>query len=81
MGRYLLRRLLQAIPVIFFSTFLVFLVIHLIPGDAAAVQPLIDSIVEQAERLGMQGVLREAEALRDSLTESANPTARRRQQT
>ncbi len=37
MGRYLLRRLLQAIPVIFFSTFLVFLVIHLIPGDAAAV--------------------------------------------
>jgi len=37
MGRYILRRLLQAIPVIFFSTFLVFLVIHLIPGDAAAV--------------------------------------------
>jgi peptide/nickel transport system permease protein len=32
-----LRRLLQAIPVIFFSTFLVFMVIHLIPGDAAAV--------------------------------------------
>ena len=37
MGRYILRRLLQAIPVIFFSTFLVFLVIHLIPGDAATV--------------------------------------------
>ena len=37
MGRYILRRLLQAIPVIFFSTFLVFMVIHLIPGDAAAV--------------------------------------------
>jgi peptide/nickel transport system permease protein len=37
MGRYLLRRLLQSIPVIFFSTFLVFLVIHLIPGDAATV--------------------------------------------
>jgi len=37
MGRYILRRLLQAIPVIFFSTFVVFLVIHLIPGDAAAV--------------------------------------------
>jgi peptide/nickel transport system permease protein len=36
-GRYVLRRLLQAIPVIFFSTFLVFMVIHLIPGDAAAV--------------------------------------------
>jgi peptide/nickel transport system permease protein len=37
MGTYLLRRLLQAIPVIFFSTFIVFMVIHLIPGDAAAV--------------------------------------------
>ena len=37
MGRYVLRRLLQAIPVIFFSTFLVFMVIHLIPGDAATV--------------------------------------------
>ena len=37
MGRYVLQRLIQAIPVIFFSTFLVFMVIHLIPGDAAAV--------------------------------------------
>jgi peptide/nickel transport system permease protein len=37
LGRYVLRRLLQAIPVVFFSTFLVFMVIHLIPGDAAAV--------------------------------------------
>jgi peptide/nickel transport system permease protein len=37
MGTYILRRLLQAIPVVFFSTFLVFMVIHLIPGDAAAV--------------------------------------------
>jgi peptide/nickel transport system permease protein len=37
MGRFILRRLLQAIPVVFFSTFLVFMVIHLIPGDAAAV--------------------------------------------
>jgi peptide/nickel transport system permease protein len=37
LGTYILRRLLQAVPVVFFSTFLVFLVIHLIPGDAAAV--------------------------------------------
>jgi peptide/nickel transport system permease protein len=36
-GTFILRRLLQAIPVIFFSTFLVFMIIHLIPGDAAAV--------------------------------------------
>src|SRR5713226_4308561 len=35
MGSYLLRRLLHSIPVIFFSTFIVFMVIHLIPGDAA----------------------------------------------
>src|SRR5919205_3361082 len=37
MGVFILRRLLQSIPVLFFSTFIVFLVIHLIPGDAAAV--------------------------------------------
>jgi len=37
MGRFIIRRFLQAIPVLFFSTFLVFMVIHLIPGDAAAV--------------------------------------------
>src|SRR5258707_6931447 len=37
MAGFILRRLLQAIPVMFFSTFLVFMVIHLIPGDAATV--------------------------------------------
>src|SRR5947209_20423347 len=37
MGVFILRRLLQSIPVLFFSTCIVFLVIHLIPGDAAAV--------------------------------------------
>lgn len=36
--------------------------------DHAAVHPLIDSIVEEAERLGMQAVRREAESLRESLT-------------
>src|SRR5437762_615421 len=36
MARYVLRRLPQAIPVVFFSTFLVFM-IHQIPGDSAAV--------------------------------------------
>jgi peptide/nickel transport system permease protein len=36
-GAFVLRRLFQAIPVIFFSTFMVFMIIHLIPGDAAAV--------------------------------------------
>src|SRR5919201_186081 len=37
MGAFIVRRLIQAIPVVLFSTFLVFMVIHLIPGDAAAV--------------------------------------------
>ena len=37
MGRYILRRLLQSIPVVVVSTFVVFMVTHLIPGDAATV--------------------------------------------
>ena len=37
-------------------------------GDRAAVRPLIDSIVAEAERLGMQAVRRDAEALRESST-------------
>jgi len=37
MGIFILRRLFHAIPVVLFSTFMVFLLIHLIPGDAAAV--------------------------------------------
>jgi hypothetical protein len=36
-------------------------------GDQAAVCLLIDSIVEEADRLGMKVVVREAEALRESL--------------
>ena len=35
MGIFIMRRLLQAIPVLLFSTILVVLMIHLIPGDAA----------------------------------------------
>src|SRR4029077_10411339 len=41
------------------------------PGDQTALRPLIDSIVEEAERLGMQSVLREAESLRDSSRETS----------
>ncbi|MGH2366162.1 MAG: ABC transporter permease [Chloroflexota bacterium] len=37
MGAYLIRRALQAIPVILLSTVMVFTVIHLIPGDPAQV--------------------------------------------
>ena len=32
-----MRRLLQAIPVVFLSTVLVFTIVHLIPGDPALV--------------------------------------------
>lgn len=37
MGAYIIRRLLQAIPVILLITGIVFLVVYLIPGDAATV--------------------------------------------
>jgi class 3 adenylate cyclase len=43
-------------------------------GDRAAVRPLIDSTVADAERLGMQGLLREAESLRASLTSPTHST-------
>ncbi|HET7120870.1 MAG TPA: ABC transporter permease, partial [Solirubrobacterales bacterium] len=34
-ARFLARRLLQAIPVVFGVTLVVFLLIHLVPGDPA----------------------------------------------
>jgi peptide/nickel transport system permease protein len=37
MGNYILRRLLQGVPVLFLITAIVFLVVYLIPGDAAMV--------------------------------------------
>ena len=37
MGTFILRRLAQAIPVIFLSTIGVFLLLHLLPGDPALV--------------------------------------------
>ncbi|HEY7346812.1 MAG TPA: ABC transporter permease [Ktedonobacterales bacterium] len=37
MGRYIIRRLLQAIPLLFMVSVVVFLLIHLIPGGADAV--------------------------------------------
>ena len=38
MFRYFIRRLLQLIPVFFISTFLIFLVIRIIPGDPIQAQ-------------------------------------------
>jgi peptide/nickel transport system permease protein len=37
MGRYIIRRLLQAIPLLFFVSVVIFSLIHLIPGGAEAV--------------------------------------------
>src|ERR671932_822508 len=37
MGRYILKRLLNLIPVLFGITFLVFILLHLIPGDPAQI--------------------------------------------
>src|SRR2546429_8857608 len=37
MGRYIIRRILQAIPLLFFLTVGMYLLIHLLPGGADAV--------------------------------------------
>ena len=37
MGRFILQRLAQAIPVMFLSSVGVFLLLHLLPGDPAVV--------------------------------------------
>ncbi len=57
MGKYILKRLLQLVPVLFFVSIFVFLIIHLIPGDpvevmlgeddAAASQELYDALRKQ----------------------------------
>jgi peptide/nickel transport system permease protein len=54
MGRYVLRRVLQTIPVLIFSSVLVFLLIHFLPGDPSmallgdnATQEMIDTLRQQ----------------------------------
>ena len=37
MGRYIIRRILQAIPLLFFLTIGMFILIHLLPGGPDAV--------------------------------------------
>ena len=36
MGRYVIRRVLQAIPVLFGATLLIFLIVFALPGDPIA---------------------------------------------
>ncbi len=51
MGRYLIRRVLQFIPVFFLTTFLIFALVFLIPGDPiralAGEKPLPPSVVQE----------------------------------
>ena len=57
MGRYIVRRLLNLIPVLFGITLLVFLFLHLIPGDPAIVmlgdRATPDQVEALRERMGL----------------------------
>jgi len=57
MGRYILRRLLNLIPVLLGITLLVFLFLHLIPGDPAVVmlgdRATPDQVAALRERMGL----------------------------
>ena len=57
MAKYIVRRLLQTIPVLIGVTILVFSLMHLIPGDAAQImagEAATEETVEQIrEKLGL----------------------------
>ncbi|HLZ61632.1 MAG TPA: ABC transporter permease [Ktedonosporobacter sp.] len=61
MGQYLIRRILQAIPLLFFISILMFLLIHSLPGGAEAVydNPQLDAAGRAAirESLGLNDPL------------------------
>lgn len=54
MGAYTLRRLIQMIPVLFIVSIVVFLIIHLIPGDPAKIIAGTNATTEQVEALRRQ---------------------------
>jgi len=54
MGRYVLKRLLNAIPLLFAILFFVFLFIHLIPGDPARLVAGIDATKEEVDLIREQ---------------------------
>src|SRR5579859_8275413 len=60
-GQYLIRRILQAIPLLFFISILMFLLIHSLPGGAEAVydNPQLDAAGRAAirESLGLNDPL------------------------
>lgn len=51
MTRYIIRRFIALIPVLFIVSVIVFLMIHLIPGDAATAYAGMDATLEQIEAL------------------------------
>ncbi len=61
MTRYILSRLLKSLPVVLVSSFIVFLLLKLVPGDPAQIRAGIDASPEQIEsvrvQLGLSGTL------------------------
>jgi len=57
MSRYIIRRLLSIIPVLFTVSFLVFLMLHLIPGDPVknmlGLHAPPEAVEEMTKRLGL----------------------------
>ncbi len=51
MGRYILRRLIHMVPVVFGLTLVIFFMIHLVPGDPAAIMLGQRATVENVARL------------------------------
>lgn len=51
MGRYLIKRLLETIPLLIVVSFVVFLFIRLIPGDPARLVAGVDATIEEVELL------------------------------
>ena len=51
MGRYVVRRLLETIPLMFIISIVVFMFIHLIPGDPAKTLAGVEATVEEVEAI------------------------------
>ena len=61
MGRYVARRLLETIPLMIIISIVVFMFIHLIPGDPAKTLAGVEASLEEVE------ALREELGLKDPL--------------
>ena len=56
MGRYVVRRLLETIPLMFIISIVVFMFIHLIPGDPAKTLAGVEATVEEVEAIRELGL-------------------------